>query len=56
MFGVALCEFVHLIPTWLPAASFQSSLKENCAVNLTSPLKEAERKQSGHSRVGKTES
>jgi len=30
-------------------------LKENTAVNLTNPFKEAERKQAGHSRVGKTE-
>lgn len=28
---------------------------KHCAVNLTNPFKEAERKQSGHSRVGKTE-
>lgn len=28
---------------------------KHCAVNLTSPFKEAERKQLGHSRVGKTE-
>lgn len=28
---------------------------QNCAVNLTSTFKEAERKQSEHSRVGKTE-
>lgn len=26
---VGACQFVHLIPTWLPAASSQSLLKEN---------------------------
>lgn len=48
-------EFVHLIPTWLLAASFQFLKGKHCAVNLIKPFKEAERKQSGHSRVGKTE-